>query len=145
MASWAANEFPQLVQGNHFETSPVDGNYNCIAWAASDPSNWWWPSEDGYWPDFAPREETIEAFIAAFQGLGYIACESGDLELGFEKIALYAIRSGGTLEPTHAARQLPNGKWTSKLGPLEDISHDTVDCVNGPVYGSVCRYLKRLR
>ena len=31
------------------------------------------------------------------------------LEPGFEKIALYADNSG---KPTHAARQLDNGRWT---------------------------------
>ena len=145
MPSWSANDLPFLVPGNHVETSPTDGNYNCIAWAANDQFNWWWPGEDGYWPDFAPREETVEAFVAMFRGLGYTECENGELELGFEKVAIYAVRSAGRLEPTHTARQLIDGKWTSKLGPLEDISHDALDGVNGPVYGSAVRYMRRSR
>jgi hypothetical protein len=34
-------------------------------------------------------------------------CEGSGLEVGFEKVALYALPDG---EPTHAARQLLSGK-----------------------------------
>ena len=61
------------------------------------------------------------------------------LEAGFVKVALYA--SG--LFYTHAARQLPNGKWTSKLGRGEDIEHDSPDDVAGGVYGAVVGVMKR--
>jgi len=44
--------------------------------------------------------------------------------------------------PTHAARQLPSGRWSSKLGPMEDIEHELQD-VTGSVYGSVVLVLKR--
>ena len=45
--------------------------------------------------------------------------------------------------PTHAARQLPDGKWTSKLGPFEDIKHSTLVCLKGPLYGEPDTYMKR--
>jgi len=38
---------------------------------------------------------------------------------------------------------LPSGKWTSKLGRLEDIEHDTPDDVAGGVYGEVAGFMKR--
>jgi hypothetical protein len=44
--------------------------------------------------------------------------------------------------PTHAARQLPNGRWSSKLGKLEDIEH-ALDDICGSAYGSVVPVLKR--
>ncbi|TAF36353.1 MAG: hypothetical protein EAZ69_10585 [Oscillatoriales cyanobacterium] len=44
--------------------------------------------------------------------------------------------------PTHAARQLANGKWTSKLGWLEDIEHE-LDGLTGDRYGVVGQILKR--
>ena len=47
--------------------------------------------------------------------------EDGPLQDGYEKIAIYALDG----EPTHAARQLDTGRWTSKLGKHEDIEHDT--------------------
>ena len=61
------------------------------------------------------------------------------LETGFEKVAFY----GGGMLYTHAARQLPHGKWTSKLGKGEDIEHDTPDDVSGGLYGEVVQLMKR--
>ncbi len=133
--------FPRLHAGDYQFTSPPSQRYNCIAWAAGDTSKWWWPAADVrfYWPPTAPRVETLEAFEAAFAALGYSTCESEDLESGFEKIALFA----DPLQlPTHAARQLVSGRWTSKLGELEDIEHRLHD-LEGTVYGTVVRCLKR--
>jgi hypothetical protein len=91
-----------------------------------------------FWPAGARREETIAAFVEAFQTLGYVLCPDDRLEPGFEKVALYA-RDGA---PKHAARQLPNGRWTSKLGELEDVEH-TLDGITGNWYGAVVHVLKR--
>ena len=44
---------------------------------------------------------------------------------------------------THVARQLTNGKWTSKLGRCEDIEHDTPDDVADGVYGEVMQFMQR--
>src|SRR5258708_7445589 len=111
--------FPKLSETVYIITSPATDRYNCIAWVAGDTDSWWWPDpfEQEYWPDEAPREETLEAFVVAFTGLGYALCLSGELEAGFEKLAFYADGHG---VPTHAARQLRNGQWTSKLGAWED-------------------------
>ncbi|MCI0637958.1 MAG: hypothetical protein L0Y72_23715 [Gemmataceae bacterium] len=38
--------------------------------------------------------------------------------------------------PTHAARQLPTGRWSSKLGPSEDIEHD-LHALEGEIYGTI--------
>ncbi len=37
-----------------------------------------------------------------------------DIERGFEKIALFA--DSATQAPRHAAHQIPDGRWESKLG-----------------------------
>ncbi len=68
-----------------------------------------------------PLEETLSAYIQAYQTLGYEPCDSTDLEDGYEKIVLYINEEG---IPTHAAKQLSTGKWSSKLGDLEDIEHE---------------------
>ena len=60
------------------------------------------------------------------------------IEPEVEKVALYA-RAG---EPTHAARQLSSGRWTSKLGPEEDLEH-SLEGLAGPAYGVVVQILKR--
>lgn len=135
--------FPVLHTNYVQDTSLATIDYNCIAWAAGEADRWWWPTPGlYYWPLGAPMEETLEAFIAAFTLLGFSEADNGDLEPNLEKVALYAT-GGGT--PTHMARQLPNGRWTSKLGSGVDIEHATVRQLEGPLYGSVARYLKRQR
>jgi hypothetical protein len=44
----------------------------------------------------------------------------------------------------HAARQLPTGHWTSKLGESEDIEHRLHD-LEGLIYGQVVLVLARTR
>jgi hypothetical protein len=60
-------------------------------------------------------------------------------KLGFEKIAIYVLDE----KPQHAARQLPNGKWTSKLGQYEDIEHNALEGLEGSIYGYVACVMKR--
>ena len=143
--SWSPLHFPNLNQQNSEITSPISNRYNCIAWAAGDAEKNWWPDSKGigYWPPNIPREETLDAFVRAYASQGYILCEDDSLEAGFEKIAIYAERVWGELVPTHAALQQPNGHWTSKLGPLEDIRHDHLNNLDGPLYGTAVAYLKR--
>jgi hypothetical protein len=132
--------FPNLNPSNFRVTSPASPTYNCIAWAAGQTDAWWWPDRMGvaYWPEGAPREESLDAFLRAFETLGYTRCDSDALEPGFEKVALYAR---GTV-PAHAARQTDDGNWTSKLGELEDIEH-TLDGLTGALYGTVVQLLMR--
>lgn len=134
---------PNLDFTNHRITSPIKKSYNCIAWAADTSSRWWWPAGKGYWPKGVPREITLDAFVMAFSTLGYEACEDGCLEEGCEKIVLFARDNMGLLQPTHAAKQLPNGRWTSKLGQLEDIEHMSANDVSGPAYGMPVQYMRR--
>ncbi|MFM6208993.1 hypothetical protein, partial [Planktothrix sp.] len=113
-------KWPNLSRTDYQVTSPKSQEYNCFAWAAAENDRWWQPipGEQFYWPEGVPQEETITAYIQAYQTLGYEICQGDGLEVGYQKIAIY-VDSSGT--PTHAARQLVNGKWTSKLGWLEDI------------------------
>jgi len=67
-----------------------------------------------------------------------VETDSFELEIGFEKVAIYA-RDG---TPLHAARQITSGKWVSKLGPREDIEHD-LHGLAGNIYGSVAVILVR--
>jgi hypothetical protein len=136
--------FPGLHPGRFQITSPKSTVYNCIAWAAGDTDNWWWPDDDLdneaiFWPPGIAREETLAAFVAAFSTLGFVACDEEEYEPGYEKVALFAHVDG---VPTHAARQLPAGRWSSKLGFLEDIEHELHD-LSGSAYGTVVQVLKR--
>jgi hypothetical protein len=132
--------FPGLRGAKYQVTSPATDLYNCIAWAASDTGRWWWPDllKQRYWPANATRDESLPAFQEAFGTLGFIICHDERWEIGFEKIAIYADDDG----PLHAARQLANGRWTSKLGELEDIEHDLHD-LEGAEYGYVVVVMMR--
>jgi hypothetical protein len=141
MVTWLETVFPGLAGTVYQITSPIDRHYNCIAWAAGESHRWWWPVPYGryYWPPGVLSSETLEAFSEAFRLLGYEDCDLEILEAGFEKIALFAYPDGF---PTHAARQLPTGRWTSKLGELEDIEHD-LHALAGIQYGNVAKVMKR--
>lgn len=138
----AVNEsyFPDLSRTGYRPTSPPDPQYNCIDWAAGFNDIWWWPDPDGFdhWPACAPRQRTLTAFVIALGTVGFLPCPDESLEPGWEKIALYATSDG----PTHAARQLKNGRWTGKLGPDDDIEH-TLDGLCGSLYGTVIQLLRR--
>jgi hypothetical protein len=134
--------FPKLAAASFRVTSDPDPGYNCIAWAAGATHQRWWPLEnddEAYWPAGVERAATLEAFQAMFATLGYTPCENEEMEVGVEKIALFA---DATAVPTHAARQLANGKWTSKLGKGEDIEHELHD-LEGVLYGAVVVIMKR--
>ena len=132
------DDFPRLTPANHRITSPPSPDYNCVAWPAGDTEHWWQPGI--YWPFPVTSEEFgVGALAQAFRSLGYEPEADDSREPGFEKVALY----GSSLLYTHAARQLPSGKWTSKLGGAEDIEHDTPDDVAGGLYGELAEIMKR--
>ena len=144
--SWQTEELPNLNSENYRITNPSTPRYNCIAWAIGSDTQWRWPIRPYYWPPGVPEEETLSAFLAAFATRGYEECKDGSLEAGYERVALFANRTAsGDFSPTHVARQLPDGRWTSKLGPCEDIEHVKVEDVNGPAYGTVVRFMRRAR
>jgi hypothetical protein len=132
--------FSGLSDDNFGITSQNTTSYNCLAWAVEidtvriDPGG-------GKWPATVPRSETIEALIDAYKTYGFEECADGEPEKGYAKIALYAHPM--TNRATHAARQLKNGKWTSKLGDLQDIRHDAPEALNGKDYGSVRQYMRK--
>ncbi len=132
--------FPGLANAGYAVTSPETTGYNCIAWAAGAGDCWWWPdlNESFFWPDGIERRETLEMFVRAFAVLGYSECGTGDFETGREKVAIF-VRNG---LPTHAARQLADGSWTSKCGAGHDIAH-ALDGLNGELYGQPVVFMAR--
>ena len=146
LAPWRERAFPNLASAEYGVTSAETPAYNCIAWAAERTGSWWWPDSGGdyFWPTGVPREESLEAFIHAFKLAGYEPSEHTDTEPEFDRIAIYVDAAG---VPTHAARQLASGSWTSKLGSWEDIEHRTLEALAGrdPAYGRVAVILRRPR
>ena len=133
--------FPSSLNEGYDKTSEATRTYNCIAYAVGDTERWWWPnsSPNGFWPRDIPEKTTEYAFLCLFRSLGYESCKDGALEISLEKVAIYAIDH----KVTHAARQLQNGHWTSKIGGNIDVEHHTFEALDGPFYGSAVRFLKR--
>lgn len=123
------------------DLSRATNDYNCIAWAASETEVRWEPDplRIWHWPDGVERKYSLDAFYEAYRTIGYEICGDGSFEAGFEKIAIFTLNG----IPKHAARQLPNGNWTSKLGDFEDIQHINLGCLEGPLYGMAQSYMKR--
>ena len=104
-----------------------------------------WPEEDAdgvsVWPHCNDGKTDIKTFIEAFTENGFEVCNDNLEENHTQKVALYCYP--GTFECTHAARQLSNGLWTSKLGESNDIQHSTPYTIQGRIYGNVACILRR--
>ena len=81
----------------------------------------------------------VAGHLGANLAVNYSPCRSARLERGFEKIAIYARGK----QPTYVAKQLTDGRWKSKLGPEEDIVHNSLKILEGPCYVKAVRFLKR--
>lgn len=144
--SWVPSYFEQITVADFICSSDPTPEYNCIAHAAGKDDAPWWPLGVApyHWPEGLPAqppgEETAENFIKAFESEKYELCADGEIEAGFEKVAIYLNQNQ---KPTHAARSLPSGVWTSKLGDEEDIEHKTLEAVGGQWYGTAAVFLRR--
>ena len=139
MPLWIEETFPLITRAGYSITSEPTDEYNCIAWIFQDTTRWWSHLEGYYWP--GPRTPTVQSLVTVFASLGYEVCGDGDVEEGYDKVALYALNERWT----HAARQLSDGRWTSKLGPDEDIEHGTLDGLSGDAYGQMRYFMRRKR
>lgn len=143
-------EFPLLKQDKDFKvTSKSTPNYNCIAWACNYNERWIQPPYLGrpnldcvlWWPPEVPEGLQIDCLIQLFELHGYCMCNSFEHEDGFRKVALFIDEQ--SKEWTHAARELSNGCWTSKLGEYHDIQHGSPYTIENESYGKVFCIMKK--
>jgi hypothetical protein len=124
------SSFPHL--GRDFEVlRPGTKTYNCIAWSLGVTDRWLWPVPSG-------QPVHVRDFDNLFARHGYRRLSSLNFERveGQDKLILYTRRKDdGTFEPTHTARQLSDGSWSSKLGKLPLIRHLHPGDVSGDTYG----------
>jgi hypothetical protein len=116
--------------------------YNCVAFALGDLKCFWHDADINgyYWPNKFPSADTIEGWHAVFDYHSYRDTADATLEPEYEKIAIY----GFTVKiPEHVARQKASGVWVSKLGKGKDIEHETLDSIQGDMYGQVIKIMKR--
>lgn len=140
---------PGLRSTPYKVTSDATPAYNCVAWAVGETHRWWDPfdSPSRYWPAGVSRDDTVEALQDALATEGFAPCDDGNLESDFVKLAIFADEEGFT----HVARQLPSGRWTSKLGADCDIEHDLEALISRRSlsalynYGEVVAFMRRPR
>jgi hypothetical protein len=140
--------YPGLRTSHLKVTSERDHRYNCVAWAMGDNKYKWMadpiilndPSAVPYcyWPEGAPREDTLRGWIAMLRLRGFRRCSSAVYEAAYERVAIY----GKVDRPMHMALQKSNGRWTSKLGEENDIEHE-LEGLNDSKYGRVLIVLRR--
>jgi hypothetical protein len=134
--------YPNLNDDFVLHSRPTD-SYNCIAFAVRENNQWWCPFARyprGFWPPTAKKDMTVSAYVAALGWKKFVQCDDDKMEDGYEKIALYVKDA----RPTHASRQLADGRWASKLGWGWDIIHNEPKCVENSEYGQVAMFLKRV-
>jgi hypothetical protein len=138
--------FPKLTPGSYTCIGVATAQYNCIAWAAGRTDRFWAVAADPsdprfYWPPGFPREFSVAVLVQIFESLGYGICADGAFEQGYEKIAVFGKGPKGM----HAARQLQDGQWSSKLGSSELIVHEleAVAGYTGAEYGDITHFLRR--
>jgi len=110
--------FPNLRISGYSITSPATPEYNCIAWAAGEAESWWEPDPLSlyYWPSNTPRQYTAEAYIKAYEKIGYTVCNNSAYEEDFEKIKPERDRLNTIF--------LLTGDELSFITTLEQIAHN---------------------
>ena len=131
--------FPNLTTENFETVAPPSDDYNCIAYAANDTGKRWDYHLGRYWPPWATRSSSMQSLKEVFAGLQYEECNDGNHEAGYQKLALY--EAGGAAQ--HAAVQMPNGRWRSKMGPGPVIEHDSPESLSGGMYGEPTVFMRR--
>ena len=117
--------FPCL--GHNYQVlAPATAAYNCISWSIGVTDHWEWPGD------------TEAVFDNLYSQYGYVRVFGLNYEVqpGIDKVVLYGTQNpDGSIKATHAARQLPDGSWSSKLGQGLLIRHAMPDDLDGSDYG----------
>lgn len=143
LPSWTdilTGAFPNLASEGFEIVDQPSERYNCIAYAAGDTSEWWWPDGVNYWPPWATPTDRIESLQEAFAGQGYERCDDSNVEAGYHKVALYESHG----EMRHAAAQMPTGRWRSKMGRGPVIEHLSPNSLSGGHYGNPTVFVRRV-
>jgi hypothetical protein len=134
--------FPSLNRRNCKRKSPDDFSYNCLAFALGDKTNWWEPpGEFGfYWPPGFPGDLSVETVTAIIRLHGFIVELEPKAVPRAEAVAIYAKGE----EWLHFAK-FTDGVWASKMGEDHDITHASLELLEGDLYGKVVKILSRTK
>jgi hypothetical protein len=132
-------DFPAL-KSRDYELSEQDFNFNCLAYALGDQTNWWEPPRGSgrYWPAGFPADVTIQTAESIIRTHGFTAELDAAIEPDTDAIAIY----GQGHEWTHFAKFV-QGVWSSKLGEGHDVVRFRLQDLEGSLYGRVVKVLSR--
>lgn len=123
-------DFPFLK--DRFEVlAPSTEAYNCVSHTLGQHRSW-------IDPRTGPADNRFLYMDRLYNENGYRRLPSLDYTLapGKRKIIIYAATENGSVRKiTHAALQMPDGTWTSKLGKLSLVKHAAPAALAGPNYG----------
>jgi hypothetical protein len=134
--------FPNLCGTSWAIKSRRTKRYNCLAWGAGEKHRRWDYNIPWFWPPGVSRLPGIAYLVGAYQVFGFVVCNQNQClkyDPICDTIVLYELNCYGT----HAARLVHNEMWSSKLGDLEDIQHETPEALSGSLYGNPAVYMKR--
>jgi hypothetical protein len=109
----------------------LDGTYNCIAWSLGEVNHW-------VSPVTSSGSNPLAGMDKLYAAKGYWRVSGLDYRLvsGYQKVVVYAHVSNGRItDVTHAALQMDDGTWTSKLGGEPLVRHLCPDDLDGSAYG----------
>lgn len=115
--------------------------YNCISHTLNINNDISWPFDNNnYWP--VSRNLTKESFDKFYEFHGFEKMNLLDFSYDskYIKVALYTNKG----IPTHAAIQVDEFFWESKIGELGIIKHDLFE-IEDNVYGEVAQIYRKLK
>ena len=136
---WIDDTFPNLDKADYKVTSEPTETYNCVAWALGVDTEWWSHLPGYRWT--ASRTPDVASLVQVFVNMRFEQCDNQEPEDGYEKVSIFA-KDGRW---THVTRQLENGRWTSKLGTLEDVEHAAAESLTGDFYGNIHCTMRRFK
>src|SRR5260221_7967876 len=91
-------DFPALI-GMEYELSDEDFNYNCLAYALGDRSNWWEPPKGPghYWPPGYPNDVSLETVESIIKDHGFTVDSDKTKTPEKDAVAIYAEGNEWTL------------------------------------------------
>jgi len=118
--------------------------YNCFSWAVGIDNLWldMYYFQRYFKLDPSSLDHSANGYAFFMEMFDFKICTNGNLENGFEKIAIYEQYG----EFQHVALQKSNGNWKSKMGQMEDIEHKDLNDISGigqDRYGTPKIYMKR--
>jgi hypothetical protein len=131
--------FPQLMSNFEVLAAPTRV-YNCIANSLGYHDRWVNPITSSGSNKLAGMDQ-----LYAAQGYQRMSTLDYSLRAGYQKVVVYAkVTNGVITEVTHAAIQMSDGAWSSKLGQNALIKHVLPDDLAGGLYGiPVAVYIRR--